>query len=150
MASPFILVVDDDDLIAELVLQILKRAGYDAAAVADGQRMFEFLRTRRPDLIMLDAQMPVMDGFAALTALRSDPLLAYLPVLMMTALRNPDHVLHLKALGLAGYIAKPFETNGLLARVKAAIQNPRKIPNRDAVPSASLNSSPDPVFTFID
>jgi DNA-binding response OmpR family regulator len=141
MAYPFILVVDDDDLLAALVLQILEKGGYEARAVGDGAHMLEYLRTRRPDLIILDAQMPVMDGFEALVALRRDPLLAHIPVMMMTALRHHDHVLRLTAMGLAGYIVKPFDTNKLLDRVRVAIENHRKISSGASVVSHSLQDS---------
>ena len=114
-----ILVVDDDALITLMVSEGLKLHGFDVAAAENGAAALEAVRHRRPALILLDAEMPVLDGFSVLKALKTDAALNHVPVIMLTARRNARDVMLARSLGACDYIAKPFDILDLLQRVRA-------------------------------
>jgi DNA-binding response OmpR family regulator len=113
-----ILVVDDDALITLMVSESLKLHGFDVAIVEDGVSALAAVRQRRPALILLDTDMPVLDGFAVLKTLQADPALNHVPVIMLTARRNARDVVLARSLGASDYLAKPFDILDLLQRVK--------------------------------
>lgn len=113
-----ILLADDDELIREIVAGGLKMHDYDVEAVGDGAAALAAVRRHRPGLILLDAQMPALDGFAVLAALKGDPALNHVPVIMLTALRNARDVIEARRLGACDYLAKPFDILDLLQRVR--------------------------------
>lgn len=113
-----ILVVDDDALITLMVSESLKLQGFDVAIAEDGASALAAVRQRRPALILLDAEMPVLDGFAVLKTLKADVALNHVPVIMLTARRNARDVKLARSLGASDYLAKPFDILDLLRRVK--------------------------------
>ncbi|MBY0566530.1 MAG: response regulator transcription factor [Hyphomonadaceae bacterium] len=113
-----ILVVDDDALITLMVSEGLKLQGYEVAIAENGATALAAVRKRRPALMLLDAEMPVMDGFAVLKALKAEPALNHVPVIMLTARRNARDVMLARGLGACDYLAKPFDILDLLQRVK--------------------------------
>ena len=114
-----ILVAEDDELITAIVAESLRFQGYEVETVSDGAAALAAVRRQRPELLLLDAQMPVLDGFGVLRALKADPALNHVPVIMLTALRNARDVLQARALGASDYVAKPFDILDLLERVRA-------------------------------
>src|SRR5579875_2308872 len=80
-----ILIADDRASSRELLRTVLVRAGYDVLEAEDGQQALAQARSRRPDLVLLDLQMPGLDGFGVLAELRGDPQFRHLPVLALTA-----------------------------------------------------------------
>lgn len=114
-----ILIVDDDALITLMVSESLKLQGFDVAVAEDGAMALEVVRQRRPALILLDAEMPVLDGFSVLKTLKADAALNHVPVIMLTARRNARDVMLARSLGACDYLAKPFDILDLLQRVKA-------------------------------
>ncbi|MDJ1182290.1 sensor histidine kinase [Roseofilum casamattae] len=116
-----ILVVEDTPANLQVVSKFLKDEGYSAATAIDGERAFKRLQHYRPDLILLDIQMPGIDGFETCRRLKANPEYRHIPVIFLTALS--DRVNKLKGLELGGvdYITKPFERGEFLARVKIHI-----------------------------
>lgn len=112
-----ILVADDDSLLQALLQHRLTAAGYEVMQVGNGGAVLERLGLFRPDLIVLDAMMPVMDGFEALRRMKSDPKMADIPVVMLTAMRRDADVVSALRLGAADYLAKPFNPDELIARL---------------------------------
>lgn len=107
-----ILIVDDEFGIADIVAEILMEQGHDAPIAINGKLALEDMRAQRPDLVLLDVMMPVLDGVGTLTAMRADPALADVPVVMMTALPEAlpkDHSLY------QGTLHKPFSEEDLFA-----------------------------------
>jgi two-component system response regulator VicR len=80
-----ILIVDDEFLIAETLSEVVSSCGYQAIAAANGEQGLAQARAHRPALVLLDYMMPILDGLQTLDQLRADPVLAGLPVIMMTA-----------------------------------------------------------------
>ncbi len=120
-----ILVVDDDPDIARFVEVNLRSAGYDVAVAGDGEAALERARTLRPDLVLLDVMMPRMTGLEFCAALRSDPEMGAVPILMLTAKAQERDVDHGFAAGADDYILKPFSPRELLTRVNAALARRR-------------------------
>jgi CheY-like chemotaxis protein len=83
-----ILVADDDELLRQLLEHRLEADGYRVVTASNGQEALERVRIEQPDLVVLDAMMPVLDGFAVLNTLQDDPELRGIPVLMLTALKG--------------------------------------------------------------
>jgi signal transduction histidine kinase len=117
-----ILVVDDMPANLEVAGETLIEAGYTVATVINGERAFKRMQSYLPDLILLDVQMPEIDGFEICKRLKSDPLTVNIPIIFMTALSDTDSKMKGFSLGAVDYITKPFHTEELLARVNTHLQ----------------------------
>lgn len=113
---PRVLIIDDDPILRELVVEVFRFTGVEVDAAEDGAQGLAAVRRRAADLVLLDAAMPVLDGFATLTAIKNEPGLSHIPVLMLAAFRSETDVRRAKALGAADYVAKPFHSRELLER----------------------------------
>ena len=114
-----VLVVEDDPHIRELLQMYLEKDGYSVTLAADGGEGLEKYRAQKPNLVLLDVMMPVMDGWAVCKTIRAD---GNTPVIMLTAKsETDDKVTGLKA-GADDYITKPFEMRELLARIEAVLR----------------------------
>ncbi|KUK82024.1 MAG: Response regulator [Pelotomaculum thermopropionicum] len=117
-----ILVVDDEISILELLRFNLAREGYRVLTANDGQQALHCARAEKPDLIILDIMLPVMDGYEVCRILKAGKETAGIPVLMLSARDDVlDKVVGLE-LGADDYIAKPFSPRELVARVKANLR----------------------------
>ena len=113
------LVVEDDADIVELVSLYLGKDGWDVESVADGRRALEKVRRGSYQLIILDIQLPGMDGLSVCAELRRDRASASVPLVMLTARGDEsDRVVGLE-MGADDYVVKPFSPKELLARVRA-------------------------------
>ena len=117
MSSPLVVIADDDPLLVGLLEYKLSGAGLRVEAAADGGAALERIRALAPQAVVLDAMMPVLDGFEVLRRLKADPDLSPIPVIMLTALRQEEHVVGALKLGAADYLPKPFIPDELLARL---------------------------------
>lgn len=114
-----ILVVDDDQHIAELISLYLMKDGYDTQEVYDGKQALDEVTSYQPDLILLDLMLPGMDGYQVCAEVRK---MSKVPIIMLTAKGETfDKVLGLE-LGADDYIVKPFDPKELVARVKAVLR----------------------------
>mgnify|MGYP003194399972 FL=1 len=117
--SKKILIVEDDHNISELLQLYLKNEGYETVIANDGGEGIDQFRRFRPDLVLLDLMLPVMDGWGVLRTIRQD---SKVPVIMLTAKgETSDKVTGLKQ-GADDYITKPFEMKEVLARVEAVLR----------------------------
>ena len=112
------LVVDDADAIRELIAVNLELEGYDVDRAADGEDALEAVSRQRPDVITLDVMMPRLDGFATIERLRGDPSTADIPVVLVTGRASAADLARGEALGVDGYLTKPFEPAELLATIQ--------------------------------
>lgn len=116
-----VLVVDDQEEILDLTATVLVSAGYEVVTVNSGAKALDLLGDERFDLTLLDIDMPGMNGWQTLRAIRSDDTLARLPVVMFSVnSRIEDKVEGLKE-GALDYLCKPFAVDELLDRVQRAI-----------------------------
>ena len=114
-----VLVAEDDKNIAELLQLYLEKEGYAVTVAADGGQALSKFRAIRPDLVLLDVMMPVMDGWGVCKTLRAE---SQTPIIMLTAKsETDDKVTGLKA-GADDYITKPFEMREVLARIEAVLR----------------------------
>lgn len=117
-----ILIVDDNAIVRTLLENILKLEEYTASSVTDGREALNFLKNSQPDLILLDIDMPVMDGYQTCKEIRSRKEYETIPIIMVTAVNDKDIVKKVLSLGANDYIGKPFEPEELLARIGAHIK----------------------------
>ena len=117
MSAAHVLIADDDPFLRELLTHKLSAAGYSVTSARHGGEALEQCRFPLPDLIVLDAMMPVTDGFEVLRRLKSDPLTAAVPVIMLTAMRREEDIVGALKLGAADYLVKPFIPDELVARI---------------------------------
>jgi CheY-like chemotaxis protein len=114
-----VLVVDDSATIRSLIAINLWLAGYDVTEARDGQECLDLIATVRPDVITLDVAMPGLDGFATVGRLRSDSETSGIPIVLVTARAQAPDVQRGTALGVEGYITKPFEPAELVEVVRS-------------------------------
>ncbi len=123
MSSPeLILVVDDTPANLEVVCETLSDAGYEVATAINGERALKRVQAYPPDLILLDVQMPGIDGFETCKRLKAEPKTASIPIIFMTALSDAQSKEKGFVLGAVDYITKPFQEKEMLARVKTHLQ----------------------------
>ena len=118
----YILIVDDDEIVAEMAADILITAGHACGWVADGENAKALLRTRRPDLLLLDHDMPGMSGTELLRELRTSPKNYDLPVIMLTRMQGSEDENAARFNGAQDYIRKPFEPDHLTWRVNNLLE----------------------------
>lgn len=122
-----VLVVDDDAGLRALIARVLSRARYAVTSVADGAAALRHLRAMpAPDVVVCDVNMPGMDGFAVLEAVRQDAALAGLPFLFLTALSEHDALRRGMRLGADDFLAKPVRPRDLLEAVAVALDKRRR------------------------
>jgi len=116
-----VLVVDDNADIRMLLSQVLNVGGIEVVEADSGPAALELLRSggELPDLVLLDIQMPFVDGWQTLTQIRADSGTAELPVVLCTVKSSPDNVARGFELGCDGYLTKPFDAGEIIAEVRA-------------------------------
>lgn len=122
-----VLVVDDTPESLSFLTHTLDRAGMTVLVATDGQNALDLLEHVTPDLILMDAAMPVMDGFEACRRIKREKQLAHLPVIFMTGLSETKHVLEGLNAGGVDYVSKPIQLDELLARVRVHLGNARML-----------------------
>jgi DNA-binding response OmpR family regulator len=135
-----ILIADDDPMQRELLREYLELSGFAVDEAGDGAQAVERLRGQPADLVILDLQMPVLDGFGALTLLQADPATAGIPALLLTSHDRPNLKVRGLELGAEDYLTKPGNGAELLARVKAALRRSRRYRDRAGALSGDLSS----------
>jgi DNA-binding response OmpR family regulator len=119
-----ILVVDDVEEIALLVSRVLKRAGYQVVTANDARTALKLMEKQAIDLVVLDINMPMIDGINTLKMMRRQPETRLTPVIILTALSDSDTTMECLRNGACGYITKPFDIKGLLGQVDNCIAKP--------------------------
>jgi CheY-like chemotaxis protein len=121
-----ILVVDDSKLVHELARMALEQqAGWEIRCAASGAEAVALATAAPPDAILLDVEMPEMDGPATVAALRAEPATAQTPVVFLTAHDDPHELARLRALDVAGVLAKPFDVGTLGDQLAEVLGWPR-------------------------
>ncbi len=115
---PLILVVDDSITVRRVTQRLLQREGYRVAMAADGLQALERLQEERPAVVLLDIEMPRMDGFDLVRNIRGDACLSDLPIVMITSRIAEKHREHAKELGVDHYLGKPYSEEELMSLVR--------------------------------
>jgi DNA-binding response OmpR family regulator len=117
-----VLVVDDSGINRRLLMSALTELGHEVHTAENGRRALEMLRADGHfDIVLLDLLMPVMDGYATLVEIKSDPTLDHLPVIMVSAVHELDSMVRCIDLGATDYLPKPFSAAVLRARLRASL-----------------------------
>ncbi|MDF3149449.1 MULTISPECIES: response regulator transcription factor [unclassified Streptomyces] len=126
-----VLVAEDDEMQAELIRRSLLSEGHTATVVHDGSAALDAARRLRPDLVVLDLMLPVIDGFGVCRVLRRDD---DIPVLMLTARSTEDDVLLGLELGADDYMTKPYSPRELMARIRTVLRRSGRAADRREEP----------------
>lgn len=125
-ATPRVLVVDDDEALAEMLDIVLRSEGFGTQLCHHGAEALGIFRQYRPDLVLLDLMLPGRDGVDVCRDIRAE---SGVPIVMLTAKTDTNDVVHGLEAGADDYIAKPFKTQELLARIKTRLR--RNVPRTD-------------------
>ncbi|HEY9805694.1 MAG TPA: response regulator, partial [Candidatus Obscuribacterales bacterium] len=123
--SPLVLLIDDDRSMRFLLAQAIKQEGYQVIEAKDGEEGLALYQQVHPDIVLMDALMPVMDGFTCCAQLRSLPGGDRLPILMITCLDDPDSVDQAFVAGATDYVTKPIHWAVLRQRVRRLLETSR-------------------------
>ncbi|HID50924.1 MAG TPA: response regulator transcription factor [Anaerolineae bacterium] len=128
MSKQRILVVDDDKEVVRLMRAYLEQAGYEVLVAYDGDTAVHILRRDKPDLLLLDLMLPDRDGYDITRLVRSDPALAAMPIIMLTArVEDTDKIVGLE-MGADDYVTKPYNPREVVARVRARLRSQSAAP----------------------
>jgi DNA-binding response OmpR family regulator len=122
MPKPRILVVDDDKNVVQIIAVNLRYEGLEVIEAYDGEEALAKVAAEKPDLILLDIMMPMMDGIEVCRRLKKNPQTASIPIIMLTAKTMDGDMLAGWDAGADDYLTKPFNPLGLTQRVKLRLQ----------------------------
>lgn len=138
MGNLDILIVDDEELHRKILIDYLDFAGFDTIEAGDGAEALDIMKRNKPELVLLDINMPVMDGFKTLEAIKRDTKLADIPVIFLSGMDQR----HLKVKGLElgadDFITKPFDHSELLARINASLRRTERYRRVEGVMEGDL------------
>lgn len=117
-----ILVVDDEPAIVDVLSRLLTREGYQVLTARNGVEALAVVAEQKPDLILLDVMMPVMDGFTVCQTLKNDEQTALIPITMLTGQDDFEHRKRGMEVGADDFLSKPFEQSLLRARIKSQLR----------------------------
>jgi Adenylate cyclase, family 3 (some proteins contain HAMP domain) len=120
--KPKVLIVDDEPFNVDYLEQELEDLNYDILTAVNGREALDKIQSERPDLVLLDIMMPVMDGFAVLSRLKADAVLRDIPVIVISAANDLESVAKGIQQGAEDYLPKPFEPTLLHARISASLE----------------------------
>lgn len=116
--QPIVLLVDDSLMIHRVVGQILTDAGYKVLKAFNGKKGYEMAKTWKPDMIIMDIEMPEMNGIEAVTLIKSDTDISTIPTIIFTSLGSEEDIKRAHEIGTEGFLNKPVSKDELLATIK--------------------------------
>jgi DNA-binding response OmpR family regulator len=120
---PLVITADDDLSITTLIRALLSSDGIRCETTDNGARALELARELRPDVLVLDVNMPTLGGFEVLTQLKRDPITARMRVILLTGAEQESDIMRGFTLGASDYIVKPFNPMELLVRIRRFIRS---------------------------
>jgi len=131
VAGETILLVEDNPVNRRLAEFLLRSQGYQVREATTAKEAFEILQTERPDLIVMDIQLPGMDGLEATKKLKEQPSTAHIPVVAVTSYAMKGDREKALAAGCAGYVTKPIDKSTFIQEIAARLGNKSKIEDRE-------------------
>jgi chemosensory pili system protein ChpA (sensor histidine kinase/response regulator) len=122
--APTIMVVDDSLTVRKITTRLLAKEGYQVVTAKDGVDALQHLQDILPDVMLVDIEMPRMDGFELTKNVRSDPQTAHIPIIMITSRTAEKHRNYAMELGVNAYLGKPFQEDELLAHIAGFLKKP--------------------------
>ena len=126
-----VMIVDDSVTVRKVTSRLMVRQGFAVATAKDGVDAINQLQTLRPDVVLLDIEMPKMDGFEVLRSVRRDQNLKDLPIIMITSRTGEKHKQRAMELGVNQYLGKPFQEAELLATIEEVIESAKAKPEKN-------------------
>jgi DNA-binding response OmpR family regulator len=120
--QPIILLTDDSLMIHRVVGQILTNEGYKVLKAYNGEKGYEMARTWKPDLIIMDIEMPKMNGIEATRSIKTDPTVSHIPVIVLTSLGSEEDIKKANEAGADCFLNKPVSKDELLKTVKNILE----------------------------
>ena len=118
-----VMAVDDNPVVTGLIAAVLGEAGYEVETAPAGGEALVILQRNPPDLLLLDLEMPGLDGLEVLRILRDEGVCRGVPVIMLTGESDGHYVARARELGAAGYLLKPFRAEDLRTKVRRVVEN---------------------------
>ena len=119
-----ILVVEDQEDNRQILRDLLASSGFLMIEAHDGEQALAMARSQRPDLILMDIQLPVVDGYEATRSIKRDPELKHIPVIAVTSYALSGDEERAREAGCDAYVAKPYSTRHLLAKIGQYLEQP--------------------------
>jgi two-component system cell cycle response regulator DivK len=113
-----ILVVEDQEDNRRILRDLLTTSGYELVEAEDGEQALAMAERQRPDLILMDVQIPVFDGYEVTRRLKANPALRDIPIIVVTSYALSGDESKARAAGCNGYVSKPYSTRQLLAKIR--------------------------------
>ncbi|MGB5587910.1 MAG: response regulator, partial [Gammaproteobacteria bacterium] len=120
----FVMVVDDSITVRRVTERLLERNGMRVITAKDGVDAVALLQEHMPDIMLLDIEMPRMDGYEVATHVRNDPRLKHIPIVMITSRVGQKHRARAIETGVDDYLGKPYQEHQLLAAIGALVEDP--------------------------
>lgn len=124
LRRPVVVIAEDSRIQGTVLRQRLLAAGYDAHVGLNGQLALELVRQHRPDVIVSDIEMPIMSGYEFCRAIKSDPALRRIPVMLLSTLSDAEDIIRGLDVGADNYMTKPYDINYLIGRIEALRATP--------------------------
>ena len=124
-ARPYVLVVDDSLTVRKITSRLLQKQGYDVETAKDGIEALEQLRDRIPDVMLVDIEMPRMDGYELTSRIRDEPRLNAIPIIMITSRSGMKHRERAMSLGVDVYLGKPYQEDDLCKEIETLLRRGR-------------------------
>ncbi len=121
-----VLIVEDNEKNLKLVRDVLQVKGYETVEAGTAEDGLVLAASRKPDLVLMDIQLPGMSGIDALKALRADPATAHIPVIAVTASVMQQDRKHITEAGFDAYLSKPLDIREFITTVKRVLETPRR------------------------
>jgi chemosensory pili system protein ChpA (sensor histidine kinase/response regulator) len=119
--TPYILVVDDSLTVRKITSRMLIREGFQVGTARDGVDALQLLADQTPDVILLDIEMPRMDGFEFANSVKNNPRLKSIPIIMITSRTAAKHRARAAEIGVEAYLGKPFQEEELLRQIRQIV-----------------------------
>ena len=113
-----VLLVEDNEMNRDMLIRRLNRAGIDVIPAGDGQEALELMRSKQPCVVLMDMNLPVLDGWAASRMAKEDEKIDHIPIIALTAHATDDHKQYALEAGCDDYATKPVDFPGLLIKIK--------------------------------
>lgn len=116
--EPLVLLVEDNDLNRDMLLRRLKRAGLEVITAANGQQALDIMREKQPGIVLMDMNLPILDGWAASRRAKEDENIRHIPIVALTAHATEAYRQYALAAGCDDYATKPVDFPALLIKIK--------------------------------
>jgi chemosensory pili system protein ChpA (sensor histidine kinase/response regulator) len=118
---PMVMIVDDSLTVRKITSRLLTREGFEVVTAKDGLDALQLLAERVPDAMLLDIEMPRMDGFELAKTMKADTRVAHVPIIIITSRTAEKHRARAKELGVEGYLGKPYQEEELLRQLRGVL-----------------------------